>query len=165
MTAVPYRLRQASKALGGALNSSQRAEIAPVLGPRLLPLFLTMGPLGQRHGYDAYRTLLARGERHPDLLAAGLLHDAGKGRLGVPARAAWVLLGALSPALRARLARAPLFGNLLGFAQNLHHAEQGARAAACAGGSETLVRLIRDHKAQGAGDPLLLALQSADDDN
>ena len=162
---VTYRVQQAGKLLGGTLSSAERAEVGPVLGPGLMQLFLRMGPLGQRHGYDVYRTLLAQGTRNADLLQAGLLHDVGKGRLGVPARALWVLLGAWRPELRQSLASKPRLGHFLGLRTNLRHPEAGADAVASAGGSSELVRLIRDHKQPQPQDPLLRALQQADDDN
>lgn len=162
---MTYRVRQAGKVLGGKLNRAEQGDMRAVLGQDLARLFVAMGPLGQRHGYDVYRTLLARGATDRDLLAAGLLHDAGKGRLGVVARAAWVLLGAWKPDLRRSLASRRRLGRLFGLQANLRHAAEGAEAAARAGGSPVLVRLIREHKQPHGQDPLLKALQQADDDN
>jgi hypothetical protein len=162
---VAYRMRQAGKALGGALKEEERREVGSVLSPPLMDLFLAMGPLGQRHGYEVYRTLVETGQRDPDLLAAGLLHDSGKGRHGLPSRAAWVLLETLGGEMRTRLASHRLFGRLFGLRQSLLHAESGASAADRAGASATTVRLIREHKRPQSGDPLLTALQAADDAN
>ena len=162
---VAYRVRQAGKALGGALHEGERREIGSVLSPRLMDIFLTMGPLGQRHGYNVYRTLVESGQRDPDLLTAGLLHDSGKGRHGLPSRSAWVLLGLLGSEVRTGMAKHRLLGRLFGLRQSLHHAESGAHVVKDVGGSDTLVRLIRDHKRPQTGDPLLSALQAADDAN
>ena len=45
----------------------------------------------QRHGLDVVASLRAAGRTDPDLLLAGLLHDAGKGQTGVWPRVAWSL--------------------------------------------------------------------------
>ena len=164
MSTVPYRVRQATRAFSGPLNETERGEVTNLLGRPLTAVFLGMGPLGQRHGYDVYEALRTRGEEDRDLLASGLLHDVGKGSLGVVPRALWVLLGTASPALRERIARSHL-GSLLALNANLHHAERGAEVVARAGGSPTLVRLIGEHKMSHPNDPLLVALRRADDAN
>ncbi len=160
-----YRIRQASKAWRGPLSAAQQREVAGVLSPPLFKLFLSMAPMGQRHGYDVYNTLRAHGAVDPDLLAAGLLHDVGKGRLGLAARTIWVLVGVLSPTLRVRLAGSRPWGKILGLHANLTHSQTGAAAVRDAGGSRVLVRLVRDHKLPANGDAQLAALQLADDMN
>ena len=121
-----------------------------------------MQPADQRHGLAVVATLLDAGHSDRDLLLAGLLHDAGKGRTGVWPRVAWSLgerYGAwvwrtaeVAPTMRAPLERLR------------HHAENSARLAAAVGCSDRTVELIRNQAAPldaeyGA------ALLSADDAN
>ena len=160
-----YRARQFNKVWTGKLTQVEQREIAQVLSPPLLTLFLRMAGLAQRHGYDVYHTLCAQEWRDQDLLAAALLHDVGKGRLGVAPRMLWVLLGVRWPGLRRRLALHPFFGKRLGLWANLHHSELGAALVAEAQGSPALVGLIQQHKLEGQTDLLLLALRRADEDN
>lgn len=160
-----YRARQFAKAWSPGLSPAEAVEAAALLTPALYPLFQGMKPGAQRHAFDVYRTLRARGWDHPDLLAAGLLHDVAKGRLHVAQRVAWVLLGAVSIPMRTRLALDTPLGGWLGLRVNYLHAEQSARQVQTAGGSAELVRLIGEHYRNAPNDPLLCALQQADDDN
>jgi len=160
-----YRVRQFAKAWSPGLSPAEAAEAAHALAPPLLSAFCAMRPGAQRHAFDVYRSLQARGWDHADLLAAGLLHDVAKGRLHVLQRVAWVLLGAASAPLRTRLALHTPLGGWLGLRVNYLHAEQSAQQVQAAGGSSELVRLIREHYRKAPDDPLLCALQQADDDN
>ena len=108
-------------------------------------LFDAMHVADRRHGLDVVASLLAQGVDDEDVLTAGLLHDAGKGQVGVWPRVAyslgqryggwiWRVAGALpgwSPALQ--LLR--------------DHAETSARHAAAAGCSALTVELIRHQDA------------------
>lgn len=160
-----YRVRQFNKVWAGGLTPAERAETAAVLPPPLLPAFEAMRPEAQRHAFDVYATLRSEGWTHPDLLAAALLHDVAKGRLHPLHRAAWVLLGAVSARLRSRLALGTPLGAWLGLRDNQLHPGAGAALVAVAGGSPLLVRLVRDHYHSDPNDPLLCALQRADDGN
>lgn len=149
----------------GKVRQGELHEVAEILTPPLLRLFLEMHGIGQRHGYRVFNTLRTEGYADRDLLSAALLHDVGKGRLGVLPRVLWVLLGGVSPALRQRLAMHPIWGKRLGLRDNLFHAEQGAEMVHKAQGSLITVWLIAQHERAGHGDPVLLALQRADNDN
>jgi hypothetical protein len=59
--------------------------------PTQLEVFDAMHVADQRHGLDVVATLRADGATDPDLLLAGLLHDAGKGDTGVWPRVAFSL--------------------------------------------------------------------------
>ena len=99
----------------------------------------------RRHGLDVVASLRAEGVREPDVLVAGLLHDAGKGETGVWPRVAyalgsrygaWILrLAALIPGVQAALERLRT------------HAETSASMAAAAGCSPRTVELIRHQDA------------------
>jgi hypothetical protein len=95
----------------------------------------------RRHGLDVTATLRSEGVAEPEVLLAGLLHDAGKGDTGVWPRVAhslgqaygrwvWGTAGVL-PGMGAALARLRA------------HAETSAQLAAAAGCSPRTVELIR----------------------
>jgi hypothetical protein len=121
------------------------------------------------HALSVLRALQAEGQRDPDLLAAALLHDAGKtssaaGRLRLGHRVAMVLLGAVRPGLIARTGQEHRGGWRQAFFLQAHHAEIGAELALQAGCSHATAELIRRHenRSEAALDPRLAALQAAD---
>ena len=139
---------------------AERDEARALLGERLFALFDSMERRDQRHCLDVYRRLSESGCGDADLLAAALLHDAGKGRLvgsrvRLWHRAAYVLLEAASPG------RLELAGGGLGV---LHrHAEVGAELAAATGASPGVVDFIREHERRDGRDERLQQLRAADD--
>lgn len=171
-----YRVRQFVGALAAALRPLTAAEEA--LARRHLPLaawplFDAMARADQRHSLRVLAALQARGQTQPALLQAALLHDCAKTAGGVRLwqRAAKVLLAAVWPAYLARLAAgpAPAGSWRAGLWAHLHHPARGAELAAAAGCDPLAVALIRRHETpadSGApeADPLLRALQAADDD-
>jgi len=104
-----------------------------------------MHPADQRHGLDVVASLRAAEYRDPDLLLAGLLHDAGKGRTGVWPRVAWSLGEAYGPWVWRWAARLP--GMRGGLAELRVHADRSAKLAAEAGCSPRTVELIRNQSA------------------
>jgi hypothetical protein len=142
--------------------SSEQAELATWLSPAQQALFDAMPVADQRHGLDVVGTLRASDATDPDLLVAGLLHDAGKGRaVGLWPRVAWSLGERYGPWVW-RVA-----GVLPGFAVALdlmrEHAERSAELARQAGCSARTVDLIR-HQAEPA-DSEGAVLQLADEAN
>jgi hypothetical protein len=116
----------------------------------------------QRHALDVVARLERAGETDPDLLAAALLHDTGKGRrVRLWHRVAVVLLGAVGPGVLTRLAVEDPGSWRYPFWVHLHHAELSARAAVAAGCGPRVAAFI-------AGDPsgpdarLAAALRTAD---
>ncbi len=105
-----------------------------------------------------------RGQGKDDLLTAALLHDAGKGRIAIWHRVAYVLLEAASPPLLRRLA---MPGDGPGWRQALdrchRHPELGAQLAEEAGSSGIAVALIREDS-EHAPRELLAALKAADEE-
>lgn len=109
--------------------------------PAQLALFDSMHVADRRHGLDVVRALRAEGLSDPDLLLAGLLHDAGKGRTGVWPRVAYALGQQYGAWIWRVAGRVPRFGAAL---ETLHrHAETSARMAGDAGCSPRTVELIR----------------------
>ena len=126
----------------------------------------------RQHALNVVRALQQRGRNEPELLAAALLHDAGKaaprgGRVRIGHRVAVVLMRAFWPALLERLAREDAAGWRQPFYVQQHHAAIGAQWAQEAGCSPVTVDLIRHHEDPPgpADNSLLTALQAADGTN
>ena len=81
---------------GRASTPGERAALVAWTTPAQLALFDAMHVADRRHGLDVVASLRADGVTEPDVLVAGLLHDAGKGDTGVWPRVAYTL----GPALR-----------------------------------------------------------------
>lgn len=113
--------------------------------PAQLALFDRMHVADQRHGLDVVASLRAEGVTEPDLLVAGLLHDAGKGQTGVVPRIAYSLGQRYGTWIWRLAAILPGFGPALA---RLHtHADTSAVLATAAGCSARSVALIRDQDA------------------
>jgi hypothetical protein len=124
------------------VRETELAAAAGDLGsPEQLALFRSMHPADQRHGLAVRDALTAQGARDPDLLAAALLHDAGKGRTGLLPRVVHALgqaYGSWIPRLARRLP--PLRPGLDRLAD---HPARSAQLAAEAGCTPRTVELIR----------------------
>jgi hypothetical protein len=134
------------------LDDDDRAILAETLPPESRALFATMSRNDQRHSLTVYHALRARGCDDPDLLAAALLHDCGKGGGRVPlwVRPPLVLLRAFAPEMLRRLTREPGAGERAPrwrrpLYNAWHHPAIGADLAARAGLSARAVLLIRTH--------------------
>jgi hypothetical protein len=135
------KVRQFAVHLFGRVRPAERVAVAGLLTPAELALFDAMHRADRRHGLDVVRRLRRAGVTDRDVLVAGLLHDCGKGRVGVGPRVVhalaerygeWVRRGAsFVPGLRRPLERLA------------RHAEASAELAAGAGCSERTVELIR----------------------
>jgi len=135
------RARQFRAHLYASVRPQERQDLAAWTTPQQQVIFDAMHVADQRHGLDVVTSLRARDVTEVDVLVAGLIHDAGKGRTGVWPRVAWTLgerfgswvwrIAALLPGFRAALAR-------LG-----DHAGISADMAAAAGCSALTVDLIR----------------------
>ncbi len=170
-----YRLRQFWNNLGARPSPTQIDAARRVLTAPELALFLRMQPGEQAHSLRILCELQQRGHTHPSLLAAALLHDAGKTcyPLRIWERALIVLAAALLP----RQARA--WGGYDGqapgwrkpFVVARQHAAWGAELAAQAGSAALTVALIRRHQDHIAAagtreeDQLLACLQAFDNES
>jgi hypothetical protein len=146
--AARYRVHQLARSLAvRRLDAADQAIIERALPPGGRALFATMSANDQRHSLTVYRALWDRGCRDPELLAAALLHDSGKGhgRVRLWVRPPVVLLLAYAPGLLAFLSRAERPWWRRPFYAAARHAEVGAELAARAGLSERAVLLIRTH--------------------
>jgi hypothetical protein len=158
-----YRSSQFFSALRPRVDRATRDEGFTLLSEGERDLFETMTRRDQQHCLNVYRRLRDEGHADRDLLAAALLHDAGKGRIALWHRVAFVVLEVGAPGLLRRVA-GPGEGTAWRQAlyRCLHHAELGAEAARRAGSSERTVALIREDGSAAAPE-LLLALKGADD--
>lgn len=167
-----YRVRQFFRALAARVSEEELEQVACILTPASLTLFRSMAIQDQRHGLDVCAALRQAGHNNPDLLAAALLHDAGKAaaRLPVWQRAVIVLLDRFAPRLLARLSQGEPDRWHSPFIAHARHPEVGARWAQEAGCSPLTVALIRRHQDQTSNcqteeDQLLTNLQMADNLN
>ncbi|MGD8625351.1 MAG: HD domain-containing protein [Anaerolineae bacterium] len=173
MSAI-YRVQQFARAAGAWVRPARRdeARIGRYLEPAAARLFGAMPRYDRRHALAVLDALEGAGYHDPDLLAAALLHDAGKtlhpeGRLYLWHRVAAVLMRALWPGLLERLGRERHRGLRRAFFVQQHHAELGAELALQAGCSDRTAALIRLHEepARRGDDRLLVALRDADSVN
>jgi hypothetical protein len=135
------KIRQTKRHLLARVPARERDALAEWLSPAQLAMFDAMHVADRRHGLDVMWALRDGGETDPEVLLAGLLHDAGKGNAGIvsrivhslgQARMTWVeRLVAWLPDMRRSLDRLR------------DHAETSARLAEAAGCSPRTVELIR----------------------
>ena len=139
------RARQFRAHLRASVTPEERAGLVTWIAPAQFDLFDAMHRADRRHGLDVVASLRGEGVTEPDLLVAGLLHDAGKGDTGVWPRVAYSLgirYGAWIPRLACVL---PGFRHALERLRT--HAETSAALAAAAGSSPRTVELIRNQDA------------------
>jgi hypothetical protein len=127
------------------VGADERAALTGWVTPEQLVLFDSMHVADRRHGLDVVATLRSQGMTDDEVLLAGLLHDAGKGRTGVWPRVAYALgqaygtwvwrVAGIVPPMRRALDRL------------LAHAETSASLAERAGASPRTVDLIRHQEA------------------
>ncbi len=136
------KARQLWRHLTGRVTADDRAHLARWLTPSQHQLFESMHRADQRHGLDVVALLRAAGHTDPELLLAGLFHDAAKGP-GVRARhrVAWSLVERHGDRLERPMARLPGFG--VAFDRLRDHAARSADLALAAGCSERTAELIR----------------------
>ena len=85
------RTRQFRAHLRARVAPAERAALEAWTTPGQRALFDSMHVADRRHGLDVVASLRAEGATEPDVLIAGLLHDAGKGDTGVGPRVAYTL--------------------------------------------------------------------------
>lgn len=152
------KIRQTKRHLLARVTERERDAVAAWLTPTQLAVFADMHIADQRHGLDVADALRAGGTRDPEVLLAGLLHDAGKGSTGLVPR----IIHSLGQARMTWVAQAvnwlpPMRRSL----ERLRdHAETSARLAEAAGCSPRTVELIRwqdEPRDPDAGERLRLA--------
>ncbi|MBA2558264.1 MAG: hypothetical protein H0V12_13125 [Chloroflexi bacterium] len=157
------KIRQFGAHVGARVMADERQRLEAVLSPAQMRLFDEMHRADQRHGLDVVASLRAAGHREPDLLLAGIFHDAGKGRsVAVWHRVAWSLGERYGTWVWSVSAHLPTFGPAL--ERTRRHAEESARLALAAGCSPRTADLIR-HQAAPQDRRLGEALRLADQAN
>jgi hypothetical protein len=139
------RTRQFRAHLRANVTPGERAGLVAWIAPAQLDLFDTMHVADRRHGLDVVASLRADGVTEPDLLVAGLLHDAGKGETGVWPRVAYTLGSGYGEWITRAASVLPGFRSSLERLRT--HAETSAALAAAAGCSPRTVELIRNQDA------------------
>jgi hypothetical protein len=135
------KVRQFFVHVAARVRPSERTALVAWLTPAQLALFDTMHVADRRHGLDVVADLRRTGVADADVLAAGLLHDAGKGRVGVVPRVVHALGQGVGPWIP-RITRG-LPGMARALARLDNHATRSAELAAVAGCSPRTVELIR----------------------
>jgi hypothetical protein len=121
--------------------TDERSALATWISPAQLALFDSMHVADRRHGLDVVASLRAERVKEPDVLLAGLLHDAGKGDTGVWPRVAHALASRYGRWIAAVARRLP--GMDAPMERLRTHASTSAELAAAAGCPARTVELIR----------------------
>jgi hypothetical protein len=127
------------------VSPSERLGLATWTSPAQRRLFDEMHVADQRHGLDVVATLRDEGVTDADLLLAGLLHDAGKGRVGVLPRVAYSLGERYGAWVWSLVDWIPGWRGSLTVLRD--HADRSAELAAESGCSPETVELIRHQSA------------------
>ena len=169
---ICYRVGQFFRALTARVSEEEVKRAICVLTPKAQALFRRQATQDQRHALAVYGALRQAGHTNPHLLAAALLHDAGKAaaRLSPIHRSIIVLLGRFAPGLLAHLSQGESRFWNRPFVVHARHPQIGARWADEAGCSPLTAALIRRHEekqtaVQTEQDRLLAVLQAVDDAN
>jgi predicted HD phosphohydrolase len=158
-----HRVGQFIGHLTARVDPGEIERARPLLPGTAWALFSGMPTADRRHALDVAARLAAAGQRDPDLLAAALLHDSGKGyRMRLWHRVAAVLLDAVSRSALARLASPNQESWRYPFHLYLHHASLSADASLAAGCSPRAAAFIRG-SSEPADAPLAAALHRADE--
>jgi len=135
------KVRQLTTHIRARVSEAERRSLEAWTTPAQAALFDSMHVADRRHGLDVVATLRAQGVDDPDVLLAGLLHDAAKGDTGILPRVVHSL-GQAWGGWVTRVARVwPGMGGALTRLET--HAEASAQLAAGAGCSPRTVELIR----------------------
>ena len=156
------KVRQFRSHVQARVAHDERTALAGWVSPEQLALFDSMHLADRRHGLDVLATLRSQGVADEDVLLAGLLHDAGKGRTGVWPRVAYSLGQAYGPWVWRVAGVLPPMDRAINRLRT--HAEMSARLAERAGASRRTVELIRHQEAPVDPDAGRL-LQLADEAN
>jgi hypothetical protein len=168
---ILYRARQFIGGLTARVTEADRREADGVLPPAARAWFRALPRDLQWHGLNVMRDLRRSGHDRAELLAAALLHDAGKAEasIGPVQRTFIVLARQLAPgwaARRARLDWRSARGIDRVMAVAAQHPQIAAERAAQCGCDPVTIDLTRRHQDQaGADDDLLRTLQQVDDRN
>lgn len=139
------RFRQFRTHLRARVTPQERTDLATWITSAQLRLFDSMHVADRRHGLDVVASLRFERVADPDVLLAGLLHDAGKGDTGVWPRVAYSLATSYGHWILAVVRWLPGYASALDRLRT--HAETSAELAATAGCPPRTVGLIRYQEA------------------
>jgi hypothetical protein len=139
------KARQLRQHLGARVTPEERRALSAWLRPAEIALFDAMRPADQRHGLAVAAYLRGAGVGDRDVLAAGVLHDCGKGDTGPGPRVAWSLGERFGPWVVRAAGYLP--GWRAALARLRDHADLSARALESAGLSPRAVALVREQEA------------------
>ena len=149
------KVRRFGRYLGGTVTAGERRDLGTWLTPDQARLFDSMHRADRRHGLDVVGRLRGEATTDPDLLLAGLFHDAGKGTsTGLWHRVGWSLGERYGRRARGAVAILPGFAPALDRMDR--HAQASAELARSAGCSERAAELIllQASPADAAGEAL-----------
>jgi hypothetical protein len=157
-----YRARQFGTHLFARVSTEERAAAHELLPPAAAVVFDGMPVADQRHALDVVARLRSSGQTDGDLLAAALLHDAGKGsQIRLWHRVVAVLVEAFAPSRMERLGSSDPRSWRYPFHLQRHHEALSAEAA-IAGGCGPRVAAFIVGTAEGTDAQLMAALAAAD---
>jgi hypothetical protein len=157
-----YRARQFRDHLFARVSPDERASAHALLPAAAARVFDAMPRADQRHALEVVARLRSTGQTDPDLLAAALLHDAGKGtRLRLWHRVVAVLVEAFAPSRMDVLASSDPESWRHPFYIHRHHETLSARAALDAGCGPRVAAFIVGVP-EGPDAQLAAALRAAD---
>jgi hypothetical protein len=142
------------------VSAEERRMLAAWTTPAELALFDAQHVADRRHGLDVVAHLRRAGVRDRDVLAAGLLHDCGKGDTGAGPRILWSLAERTGPWLLRPARLVPGWSAALDRLRD--HAEVSALLLEGAGLPRRAVELVRNQDAPQ--DPELGAVFHAADE-
>jgi len=154
------KVRQTWRYLRARVDPAERAELRRWLTAAEWRCFEAMPVVDQRHGLDVVAWLRRAGVEDRDVLVAGLLHDAGKGDVGLLARVVYSLGEGVGPWVVQLARRLPGMAPALDRLRD--HPARSAALAAAAGCSPRTVALIRSGDG-GSDDPAGFLLRWADE--
>ena len=157
-----YRVRQFRDHLRARVSDAERNAAHAHLPDGAAALFDAMPVADQRHALDVAARLERGGLEDADLLAAALLHDAGKGpQLRLWHRVTVVLVEFAAPRRLEAMASPDPGSWRHPFYRQVHHAQLSAEAAVAAGCSPRVAAFITNAPA-GTDAQLAAALRAAD---
>ena len=167
-----YRVRQFFGGLFARVTEADRREADLVLPLQARGWFRSLPRDLQWHGLRVMRALRRSGVDRSEVLAAGLLHDAGKAvaSIGPFQRATIVVMQHVAPKWSARYSNVDwrsVHGPARWLAVAYRHPQIAAEQARQCGCDPLTIDLIRRHQDHHGvdTDPLLIVLQRVDDHN
>jgi len=167
LSRLAYRARQFWNALPRSLPRVDTGVLLPHLSSSQIVLFRRMHSAEQIHAWQVLNRLTDSGLTNPHLLTAALLHDVGKilVPLSLADRVVIVLGKRFFPRRVQKWSESSPTGLRRPFVTAVQHPAWGADLVEQTGASPQTVAFIRHHHDAPRDDPLLIALQKADNES